>query len=230
MYDGYEVIQMIENFGKNIARLRKNAGYSQQELAEKIAVQKQTISNIERGTRYPTFETLEKFAKVFHATPIQLFGTEKEIAVSDIPEVLDRIDEYDQKVQNILRVSHFFNEFSPEALTRINEQIQAIQNFFFAQPQVDEDGVPSTDQNGEVIMRPSTFSRVPLDELDQIVKTIPLLEDFFFPQPVLEEGEAVIDKEGNVLRNPSRFSQIPLDQLEKTVQYIDTIKQNKKIL
>ncbi|OTP09600.1 hypothetical protein A5844_002379, partial [Enterococcus sp. 10A9_DIV0425] len=51
---------MIENFGNNVARLRKEHGYSQEELAQKIGLKKQSISNIERGVRYPTFETLEK--------------------------------------------------------------------------------------------------------------------------------------------------------------------------
>ncbi|AHD04636.1 helix-turn-helix transcriptional regulator [Paenibacillus larvae] len=56
---------MIENFGQNVARLRKKKGMSQEELAEKLDVKKQTISNIERGVRYPTFENLEKIAQLF---------------------------------------------------------------------------------------------------------------------------------------------------------------------
>ncbi|MDT2274236.1 helix-turn-helix transcriptional regulator [Paenibacillus larvae] len=57
---------MIENFGQNVARLRKKEkGMSQEELAEKLDVKKQTISNIERGVRYPTFENLEKIAQLF---------------------------------------------------------------------------------------------------------------------------------------------------------------------
>lgn len=103
---------MIENFGKNISRLRREKGYSQEELAQKIGLKKQSISNIERGARYPTFETLEKFAQIFNATPVQLFGSPKEIAVSDTPIILDRIDEYDSKVQNILKAEKFLAEMA----------------------------------------------------------------------------------------------------------------------
>ncbi|GMA08271.1 hypothetical protein GCM10025886_14220 [Tetragenococcus halophilus subsp. flandriensis] len=114
---------MIENFGKNVARLRKEFGYSQEELASRLEVKKQTISNIERGNRYPTFESLEKIAKIFKATPIQLFGTDKEIAVSDVPNILDRIDKYDVKVQRILKVSKFLNRYSLEDIEKIVKKI-----------------------------------------------------------------------------------------------------------
>ncbi|MFS0943814.1 hypothetical protein IGK28_002613 [Enterococcus sp. DIV0182] len=117
---------MIENFSKNVARLRKEFGYSQEELAKKIEVNRQTISNIERGTRYPTFETLEKIAQVFQATPTQLFGTQKEIAVSDTPVVLNRIDEYDSKIQNILKAENFINKVHNDPEYFLDDNIQGI--------------------------------------------------------------------------------------------------------
>ena len=40
---------MIENFGKNVARLRKQKNMTQSDLAKAIGVNKQTISNIEKG-------------------------------------------------------------------------------------------------------------------------------------------------------------------------------------
>ncbi|MTD40380.1 helix-turn-helix domain-containing protein [Erwinia sp. CPCC 100877] len=117
---------MIENFSKNVSRLRKEFGYSQEELAKKIDVNRQTISNIERGTRYPTFETLEKIAQVFKATPTQLFGTQKEIAVSDSPIILDRIDEYDTKIQNILKAENFINKVHADPEFYLDDNIQTI--------------------------------------------------------------------------------------------------------
>ncbi|MEQ7179197.1 helix-turn-helix transcriptional regulator [Enterococcus thailandicus] len=110
---------MIENFGPNVLRLRKELGLSQDELAKRIDVNRQTISKIERGAGYPTFETLEKIAQLFNATPTQLFGTPKEIAISDTPIILDRIDEYDKKIQSVLRAEKFINE------------VQADQEYFF---------------------------------------------------------------------------------------------------
>lgn len=66
---------MIENLGPNVARLRKNANLTQEQLAQAIDVKKQTISKLERSAGYPRMETLELIAEYFHATPTQLFGT-----------------------------------------------------------------------------------------------------------------------------------------------------------
>lgn len=222
---------MIENFGKNVARLRKEFGYSQKDLADKLNVQKQTISNIERGMRYPTFESLEKIAKVFHATPIQLFGTDKEVAVSDVPDILDRIDEYDQKVQNIFRVSNFFKEYSIEDIDYVNEQIKNMEDFFFARPQLDDDGVPVTDKNGEIIMLPSRFSRIPLDKVNHLTNNLQMIQDFFFSHPKFDEdGEPLINKKHEIVMEPSDFSKIPFEKIEQLVKDVEYIKENQDLL
>jgi len=224
-------MNMIENFGKNVARLRKEFGYSQKELADKLNVQKQTISNIERGMRYPTFESLEKIAKVFHATPIQLFGTDKEVAVSDVPDILDRIDEYDQKVQNIFRASNFFKEYSIDDIDHVNEQIKNMEDFFFAQPQLDDDGVPVTDKNGEIIMSPSRFSRIPLDKVNHLADNLQMIQSFFFSHPKFDEdGEPIINKEHEIEMEPSDFSKIPFEKIEQLVKNVEYIKANQDLL
>ena len=46
---------MIENFGQNIKRLRQKHQITQEDLAVAIEVQKQAISNIERGEKLPQF-------------------------------------------------------------------------------------------------------------------------------------------------------------------------------
>ncbi|WP_228470370.1 helix-turn-helix domain-containing protein [Listeria welshimeri] len=61
---------------------------TQKDLADKLGG-KQTISNIEKGEGYPTFKNLEKLSQILNANAIQLFGTMKEIAVSDTPKILD---------------------------------------------------------------------------------------------------------------------------------------------
>lgn len=122
---------MIENFGKNMARLRKEKGMNQEELALKLGVSKQTISTIEKGDSYPTFKNLEKISKILNASPIQLFGTQKEIAVSDTPMILDKIDEYDNKVQNILRAEKFIDDMQSYINGRLDqESTEAINSVF----------------------------------------------------------------------------------------------------
>lgn len=47
-------------FSRNLKEIRKIKGYSQEELAEKLGLNKFTISKYEQGTREPDLNTLEK--------------------------------------------------------------------------------------------------------------------------------------------------------------------------
>lgn len=49
--------------GHNIQLIRKLKGLTQQELSDQIGINLQSLSKIERGINYPTFETLEKLTE-----------------------------------------------------------------------------------------------------------------------------------------------------------------------
>ena len=51
--------------GKNIAKIRKDNKLTQDDLAEKYFVTRQTISNWENGKSYPDLETLVKISDDF---------------------------------------------------------------------------------------------------------------------------------------------------------------------
>ena len=53
---------------RNIRRLRKEAGLTQEELAQKLFVTRQTISLWELGKVHPDLETLQKLAEQFRWT------------------------------------------------------------------------------------------------------------------------------------------------------------------
>ena len=53
-----------KHLGQNIQTVRKLKGMKQQELADAIGINLQSLSKIERGVNYPTFETLEKIMAV----------------------------------------------------------------------------------------------------------------------------------------------------------------------
>lgn len=168
---------MIENFGGNISRLRKEFGYSQEELGKKVGVNKQTISNIERGVRYPTFETLEKLAKVFQAGAVQLFGTEQEIKVADTSYVMDRIDEYEDKMQGMMRFAKIFDEQYLQEINEAFEKTRYIEEMFTKQPLVDEEGQFVLNEEGQAILKPSFFSTIPFDEIDSLVRKIDYIKE-----------------------------------------------------
>ena len=55
----------------------------QQELADKIGINMQSLSKIERGLNYPAYETLEKIMEVLDVTPVSY--THLHLHVQDIP-------------------------------------------------------------------------------------------------------------------------------------------------
>lgn len=62
--------------GENIQRARKLRGMNQQELADTIGINMQSLSKIERGVNYPTFDTLEKITATLGVTPNELLSGE----------------------------------------------------------------------------------------------------------------------------------------------------------
>lgn len=84
-----------------IRELRKARGYSQVELAEKIGVSKQAISNWENDNIQPSIEMLIRLADVFGVTTDYLLGREKlcRIDVDGVPakvvaHILALIDDF----------------------------------------------------------------------------------------------------------------------------------------
>lgn len=53
---------MKKNIGQRIQSLRGERKITQAQLAEKIGVSTEAVSNIERGVNYPSFDTLIKIA------------------------------------------------------------------------------------------------------------------------------------------------------------------------
>lgn len=71
--------------GKMIAKIRKDRGYSQQQLADKLNLSKQAVSNYETGKREPDYVTLEAIADALNVPITMLISPEeKEEALSAI--------------------------------------------------------------------------------------------------------------------------------------------------
>jgi len=60
-------------FGRELKYLRKKFDLTQEQLAEKTGLSVDFIGMIERGERAPSFETIEKFAKVLKVKISELF-------------------------------------------------------------------------------------------------------------------------------------------------------------
>lgn len=59
-------------FHENLKTMRKAKGYTQEDLAIKLNVVRQTVSKWEKGTSDPSTSNLIAIAKLFHITPEEL--------------------------------------------------------------------------------------------------------------------------------------------------------------
>ncbi len=87
--EGY--IKKISFLGENIQTIRKHKGMKQQELADAIGINMQSLSKIERGVNYPTFDTLEKIMDVLGVTPNELLSGEWKYIDHTEPYIMDVI-------------------------------------------------------------------------------------------------------------------------------------------
>ena len=103
----------ISFLGENIQTIRKHRGMKQQELADKIGINMQSLSKIERGVNYPTFDTLEKIMDVLGVTPNELLSGEWKYVNQAEKEVCQflRIEE---RLNAELKHGHYDNFFDSE--------------------------------------------------------------------------------------------------------------------
>lgn len=80
---------------ENIKSLRRNKGLTQDELASRLNVVRQTVSKWEKGLSVPDAEMLQKIAEVFDTDVSQLLGAsiKQNENVDIIAEQLSRINE-----------------------------------------------------------------------------------------------------------------------------------------
>lgn len=64
--------------GSNFARLRREAGLTQEEVAESSGFSQQYISGLEQGRRNPTVVTIFELSQAIGSTPVELLEPAKE--------------------------------------------------------------------------------------------------------------------------------------------------------
>ncbi|MBH0166899.1 helix-turn-helix transcriptional regulator [Fictibacillus sp. 7GRE50] len=66
-------------FGEKLKSVRKARGWSQEELAEKLFVSRQSVSKWENGQNYPSIEVIIKLSDLFEVTIDELLRTDEEL-------------------------------------------------------------------------------------------------------------------------------------------------------
>ena len=102
-------------FNENLKIIRKAKGYTQEELAIKIHVVRQTISKWEKGLSVPDADMLSKLADVLEINVSELLGSEikEETNKNEVSEQLAKISEQlalkNRRRKRIWKVIGFIN-------------------------------------------------------------------------------------------------------------------------
>lgn len=95
-----------ELLGKRIKELRKQKGYTQDYLAEKLKIEPRQLSKLETGKHYPSFETIIALLETFDITFEELISFEHLNSANDTRKTLlkdiENID--DSKIQNVYKI------------------------------------------------------------------------------------------------------------------------------
>ena len=101
--------EIKKQFGKKVKYYRELRGFTQEFLAEKIEVNINSMSYIERGINFIKSETLDKICKALDVTPKELFDFD--YMPENSAEVQAKIDSLLKKNENKLnKVYKILNE------------------------------------------------------------------------------------------------------------------------
>jgi len=95
------------NFAKKIAALRKMSGMQQKELAEKLGVSKNRISDYENNRAFPTLQVMVKLSDVFNV-PVDYFYSKYMLK-----SPLFSLESEESRIEEIPVLSNENNEFRP---------------------------------------------------------------------------------------------------------------------
>jgi transcriptional regulator with XRE-family HTH domain len=127
------LIDPRESLGRKIARLRSERGWTQEQLAERLAVSRVAVSHIEMGLSVPSERTVVLLAGMFNCEPPQLVaGTSYPDAKRDrLPMTTARYTAIDLLAALLetdiawVQAGHHRNELRHQWLARISDAQEA---------------------------------------------------------------------------------------------------------
>lgn len=94
-YTKGEVVDKKELLGKRIKELRRQKGFTQEYLAEKLKIEPRQLSKLETGKHYPSFETILGLLGMFNITFEEL------VSYNHLDENIDFKKQINIEIENI---------------------------------------------------------------------------------------------------------------------------------
>jgi transcriptional regulator with XRE-family HTH domain len=106
-------VDLKQTFGVQVRHHRKAQRLTQDELAERVDVARETIGNIERGVAAPSFETAERIAAALDLPASVLFG----VAEKSAPR--------GKRGRQLARINRTLSNLNDEQLLRVAKMLEA---------------------------------------------------------------------------------------------------------
>ncbi len=76
------------NIGEKLKALRNSRHFSQKQVADMMGLASSSISSYEAGSRYPSYDVLVKYSRIFHVSTDYILGIERHLSIdaSDLSE------------------------------------------------------------------------------------------------------------------------------------------------
>ena len=113
----------ISFLGENIQTIRKHRGMKQQELADKIGINMQSLSKIERGVNYPTFDTFEN----------EFFDDEKECTFYKAYKLIQYIHNYITnevtELEELMEIKQLIQRQKLERMIKVHKEMRGLDRY-----------------------------------------------------------------------------------------------------
>ena len=238
-------------FQQNLKKLREKFGFTQDQLAEKLEMTRQTYSKLESGTKEIGIKSLQQIAKIFNVTTDALLGTDidAQFITNKKPKELRDYIYIDQR-----KVSSYLGALGYSDIVKISNQITSgHQNDFEANgnlPTIAKVGVSINKskqrvQTWEEIKNQENIANKLIDEMEEneyisdtvsqgkiikftskikTINTVEMFKKMFEWIPMIEQfqGKALFPKEQAGL-----FKMIEGDLVAESSKLIINAKENK---
>lgn len=91
------------NWSKRIKDLREDNDLTQQELAEKLNIDKKTLARYEKGKNEPTISTLIQLSLLFNVSIDYIAGI-KDINIIETPGIKEELETLNEKLTKIVKI------------------------------------------------------------------------------------------------------------------------------
>ena len=122
----------MANIGKNIAKLRRAKGWTQDDLARRLFITRQTVSGWEIGRTQPGLDVLGELADVLDCSPLDIIGSRKRQTRSLFVALVYENEELFYKISNEILHSDYLCEIAiKNTILSVFEKIDGVseQNF-----------------------------------------------------------------------------------------------------